>query len=235
MTKGRVKSEAMKILKNRTDRSGDTEHVRKWRKRNRVSNSWFRKFRQRHRDLSRRRGDAITRKKAAVDPGHAQRYFELLSGAGPLERDRVYNMDETHIDPTAGDKYVFVSRGAKKAYRAQSGSTEGCTLVLCGNAVGDVVPPFFISKGTDGRPAKWHHSVLPEISVEGGLSDIRVAQQVSLRAYLQLNCAATVLESLTVPLTSPVATVSGLFFAVFRLDGCRHVLAMAEEDFFAGD
>jgi len=124
----------------------DKEVLRK----DKISEGWWRKFLERQEDLALRKGDNTAHSRMdAVNPDTMKHYFELLKET--LTKNdllnaphQIYNVDESGVplDPKALN--VVTARGSKKVYTRSTGRKGQVTIVACGNAAGQVIPPMVI-------------------------------------------------------------------------------------------
>lgn len=111
---------------------------------------WWRRFKARHDTFSLRspeatasvRHDAMTRQRMA-------RYFHELGNIiqSPNLKDhpsRIWNIDETGITMSQKPNKVLAKKGAKTVHGKVSMSRELITVIACGNANGDYLPPHFV-------------------------------------------------------------------------------------------
>jgi len=60
---------------------------------------------------------------------------------------QIYNMDETGIPLDSRPPKVVAKYGEKKVRHRQSGNKEQISIIGCGNAAGQVIPPMVIFEG----------------------------------------------------------------------------------------
>lgn len=63
-----------------------------------------------------------------------------------IEPSHVYNYDETNVTDEPGAKKVVVPRGMKRVEREQEHSKMTVSLMVCGSAAGEMLPPFIVYK-----------------------------------------------------------------------------------------
>ena len=140
----------------------------------RISPGWWRRFLERQNDLTLRRGDNTAHvRMAAVNPDTLTQYFDLLKDT-LVEHNllnspsQIYNMDESGIplDPKAPN--VVALKGAKKVRYRSSGRKGQVTVVACGNAAGQVIPPMVIFDAKNLNHA-WTEKEIP--GTKYGLSE----------------------------------------------------------------
>ena len=116
----------------------------------RISDGWWRRFLQRHPDLSLRSGDSTGYVRMnAMNEENLKQYFSLLDSV--LEDnnlkahpEQIYNMDETGLPLNPKPPKVVALRGQKKVRYQCPGSKQQITVLGCCNGTGQVIPPFII-------------------------------------------------------------------------------------------
>lgn len=98
-------------------------------------------------NLSTRLATNIKRQRAAVGAPQVTEFFnnikDQLQNALP---QNVYNYDETNITDDPGAKKVLVPRGTKRVERVQEHSRTSISVMVCGSATGDLLPPMVVYK-----------------------------------------------------------------------------------------
>ena len=112
-----------------------------------ITQGWWRQFLKRQKDLSLRRGDNTSNTRMdAINSESISQYFKFLKET--LEQNKlmnspqqIYNVDETGVplDPS-----VVTATGSKKVRVRSTGKKGQVTVVACGNASGQVLPPMLI-------------------------------------------------------------------------------------------
>ena len=140
----------------------------------RISHGWWHRFLKRQADLTLRRGDNTAHvRMEAINQQTLKQYFELLNDT-LREHDllnspsQIYNMDESWmpLDPKAPN--VVAVKGTKKVRYRSSGRKGQVTIVACGNAAGQVIPPMVIFDAKNLNHA-WTDKEVP--GTKYGLSD----------------------------------------------------------------
>ena len=116
----------------------------------RISDGWWRRFLQRHPNLSLRSGDSTGYVRMnAMNRENLKHYFDLLKSV--LEEnnlmnhpEQIYNMDETGIPLNPKPPKVVALRGQKKVRYQCSGAKSQITVLGCSSGTGHVIPPFVI-------------------------------------------------------------------------------------------
>ncbi|XP_069357707.1 uncharacterized protein [Maniola hyperantus] len=134
-------------------------------KNNLPGKTWASMFLKRHKkDLSQRFCSNIKRVRAAVDIEQVQAYFDQLKieieGVPP---HHIYNYDETNLVDDPGKKKVLIKRGCKYPEAIKNTTKASVSIMICGNAAGDILPPYVNYKADNS----W------TTSTEGGPSDAR--------------------------------------------------------------
>lgn len=116
----------------------------------RISDGWWRRFLQRHPNLSLRSGDATGHVRMnAMTEQNLSSYFDLLRDC-MLENDlmnhpeRIYNMDESGMPLDPKPPKVVAVRGQKKVRYRCSGTKSQITVLGCCSGTGQAMPPFII-------------------------------------------------------------------------------------------
>ena len=146
---GRTRREVMEIVEQVTLEKEAAEK-RKILRAERISDGWWRRFQKRQKELSLRRGDNTSfLRMDAINGDTVKQYFHLLEDVltehnlkdSPAQ---IYNMDESGmpLDPKALN--VVTKRGAKKVRSRSTGRKGQVTIVACGSAVGQIIPPMVI-------------------------------------------------------------------------------------------
>ena len=133
------------------------------------SDMWWRRVKGRHTDFSLRSPEATAvNRHSAMNKENITRYFsdlkEVYDKYG-LDKypSRVWNMDETGINFSPKPLKVLAKKGGKVVQGKSSISRETMTVIACGNAVGNIIPPHFI---IPGKTTKQIHAIDTEICRE---------------------------------------------------------------------
>ena len=116
----------------------------------RISNGWWRRFMERNPSLRLRRGDATAGVRLdAVNADNIRGYYALLKEIYDefdfeSHPERVYNMNETGVPLDPRPPKVIAAKGQKKVRYRSSGNKSQITVVGCGSATGQAIPPFII-------------------------------------------------------------------------------------------
>lgn len=111
-------------------------------------------------NLSNRLASNIKRSRASVDREDILNFFANINEAlNDVEDFNIYNYDETNVTDDPGAKKVVVPRNTKRVERVQNHSRTSISIMVCGNAKGDLLPPMVVYKSgnlyenwTEGGP-----------------------------------------------------------------------------------
>ena len=115
-----------------------------------ISNGWWQKFLKRNPSLRLRAGDATAGVRMdAVNVENITAYFDLLRNVFDefgfdQHPERIYNMDETGVPLEPHPPKVVAFKGQKKVRYRTSGQKAQITVIGCGSATGQALPPFII-------------------------------------------------------------------------------------------
>jgi hypothetical protein len=120
-------------------------------KNNFPTSEWAQSFLKRHdSDLTQRTSQNIKRVRAGITPEEINTYFDNLvatlknEDGTDIEHNCIFNYDETNLtDDPAVKKCVF-KRGIKYPERIRDGTKASTSLMFCGSAAGDVIPPYVV-------------------------------------------------------------------------------------------
>ncbi|XP_067291829.1 tigger transposable element-derived protein 1-like [Pseudorasbora parva] len=122
-----------------------------WAKNGMASESWFSNFMRRHQQLSIRRPQATSLSRAtSFNPTNVATFFDklatVLSRDGFTAKD-IWNMDETGLTTVQNPARIFATKGERRVGSVTSAERGVLvTMALAGNALGNITPPFRISK-----------------------------------------------------------------------------------------
>ena len=115
-----------------------------------LSNGWWHNFKKRNPSLRLRCGDSTaTVRMAAVNPENINDYFDLLQEIFDEydfheHPEAIYNMDETGMPLEPRPPKIIAQKGQKKIRYQTSGQKQQITVIGCGSATGQAIPPFII-------------------------------------------------------------------------------------------
>ena len=116
----------------------------------RISDGWWRRFLERNPQLSLHSGDSTAGVRMdALNRETINNYFDLLQELNDEfgfdeHPDTIYNMDETGMPLDPRPLKVVAARGQKKVRYRSSGQKAQITVIGCGSATGQAIPPLII-------------------------------------------------------------------------------------------
>ncbi|XP_060555543.1 uncharacterized protein LOC132716309 [Ruditapes philippinarum] len=125
-----------------------------------ASEKWWRGFKSRHADFSLRAPEATSSgRHAAMTRERICKYFAALKGVleeNKFEKypERIWNMDETGLSLSHKPAKVIAKKGARAVQSKVSLNRELVTIIACGNAKGQCIPPHVILPGKSERVMK---------------------------------------------------------------------------------
>ena len=114
-----------------------------------VSNGWWENFLKRNPSLSLRTGDSTAGVRLdAMSFENMKAYFDLLREVYNEfdfedHPEAIYNMDETGVPLEPRPPKVVAKRGQKKVRCHMSGQKAQITVIGCGSATGQILPPIY--------------------------------------------------------------------------------------------
>ncbi|BDA42739.1 probable Jerky protein homolog-like at N-terminal half [Coccomyxa sp. Obi] len=116
-----------------------------------VTAKWVHGFMKRHPMISKRISDNLDHHRRNVTVEHVKGFFRLLKEVtdehGPFTADRIFNLDETNMQPSGRQESVLCRRGSWHAHTAGNANRDSVTLLPCISAAGKLLPPLVICKG----------------------------------------------------------------------------------------
>jgi len=107
---------------------------------------WMKSFMKRH-QLTARLCDNVKPSRAEIDDTVVNKYFdELERTLVDVTPDNLFNYDETNVSDDPGEKTIICWRGLKRVERKMQHSKSCVTLMYCGNASGEYLPPMVVYK-----------------------------------------------------------------------------------------
>lgn len=107
---------------------------------------WLRLFMKRH-NLTRRRAANVTHVRGKVKSEEMEKYFDNLEQElQNIPPSNIFNYDETMISDDPGCLHAIVSRGARRVERIIAHSRSSTSVMFCGSADGNFLPPMVIYK-----------------------------------------------------------------------------------------
>lgn len=139
-------------------------------KKNYPSIEWARSFLLRHKaTLTQRNCQNIKGVRSNVSPDMINKYFDNLEKSlknddgTDIDPSCIFNYDETNLTDDPGVKKCVFHRGVKYPERIRDGTKASISIMFCGSAAGDVIPPYVVYKA-DHLWDRW---------TEGGLAGVR--------------------------------------------------------------
>ena len=130
------------LVKNYLDRLGVTTRFPN----NMPGYDWMETFKNRH-GLTARLAQNIKPSRAEMSPGAVKDFFQRLEKEMEgVEPCNVYNYDETNVTDDPGSKRCITSRGLKRVERKIYHSKQATSIMFCGNADGEYLPPMVVYK-----------------------------------------------------------------------------------------
>ena len=135
-------------------------------RKDRISHGWWNRFTTRQGDLSLQKGDNTAHVcMDAINSETMKHYFDLLEST-LQDNDlmnapsQIYNDDESGmpLDPKAPN--IVTKTGTKKVRYQSTGRKGQITIVACGNAAGQIIPPTIIFEAKKVNHA-WSSGELP--------------------------------------------------------------------------
>ena len=119
-------------------------------RKDKISNGWWRRFVERQPEVSLRRADSTAHiRMESVNKESISYYFYQLESTFTENSlidspGQIYNMDETGMPLDPRPPNIIAKSGQKKVNYRQSGKKEQITVIECGNAAGQSIPPMVI-------------------------------------------------------------------------------------------
>ena len=108
---------------------------------------WLKSFLQRYPRLKERFASNIKRSRAAVDEETVRSYIaNLKTVVEGVPAENIWNLDETNLSDDPGKNRVIFRRGTKYPEKVCNFSKSSTSLMMCGSAAGEILPPFVVYK-----------------------------------------------------------------------------------------
>lgn len=118
---------------------------------------------KRHQELTIRNTSNIKRTRAAVSREEVRDYFErlgkTLEGVPP---ENIWNYDETNLSQNPGTVKAIFKRGIKYAEEVWDQSKNSISVMFCGSASGELMPPYVVYRGNYCYPT-WGQGGAPGV------------------------------------------------------------------------
>lgn len=151
-----TKSEIQDLVKGYCDRKF---FKRRFKNDNLPSEDWVESFMKRRNLVTRSAGN-IKRARSAVSEEVVRDFFSNIEHLQHLQPTHVWNYDETNLTDDPGAKLVVVRRGTKRVENVCDHSKVAISLLVCGSASGELLPPYVVYKAknvyqgwTEGGPS----------------------------------------------------------------------------------
>ena len=116
-------------------------------KNNMPGTDWVRSFLKRHPELTNRFATNIKRVRAAIDEATLRDYINNLAKViEGIPAENIWNYDESNLTDNPGLKKVLTKRGTKYPERICNTSKSSISLMYCGSAAGEILPPYVVYK-----------------------------------------------------------------------------------------
>ncbi|CAG5044062.1 unnamed protein product [Parnassius apollo] len=110
---------------------------------------WLASFLSRHQYLSRRLANNIKRVRAQVSEDVISNFIENIDKElESVPPENIFNYDKSNLCDDPGKKTILCRRGTKYPETTVNTTKVNCTIVFCGNAAGETVPPFIVSRSS---------------------------------------------------------------------------------------
>lgn len=110
---------------------------------------WIKSFLVRYPRLKERFASNIKRSRAAVDEKTVRDYIANLKDVvKDVSAENIWNLDETNLTDDPGNRRVICRRGTKYPEKVCNFSKSSTSVMMCGNAAGELLPPFVVYKAT---------------------------------------------------------------------------------------
>lgn len=118
---------------------------------NRPRKHWFYGFKKRHPEICEKFSENMTYTRAAVTEEKLRQWFEKVKmylvskNLLHIDPSRIYNYDESPFRLCPQGQKVLTKKGDRSAYNFVNNNDKECVTVLfCGNAAGQVLPPMIM-------------------------------------------------------------------------------------------
>lgn len=133
---------------------------------------WVRLFLKRHPDISMRKAQHMNAARAAkLNRFIVQDYFKklrdvMIKSAITDKPQSIFNMDEKGCRLNLHKQQVVLAKkGSKRVHMIAEEHAENVTIVACGNALGQAIPPMILMKGIRQKP-EWSMHLPPGSVIE---------------------------------------------------------------------
>lgn len=114
---------------------------------------WAKSFLGRHRELSMRMSQSISRHRAGVNSAIVGKFFDSLEvELAGIPPEKIWNYDESNLTDDPGAKKVLVRRGCKHPEIIKNATKASTSIMMCGNAAGELAPVYVTYKAENVYP-----------------------------------------------------------------------------------
>ena len=142
---GKTRQEVLNIVERYVERKEHTSL-----RSSTVTHGWWQKFLKRNPSLSLRAGDSTASiRMDAINAENLKNYYDQLRSLFDEydfenHPEAIYNMDETGVPLKPRPPKIVAQKGKKKIRYQTSGQKQQITVIGCGSATGQCLPPFVI-------------------------------------------------------------------------------------------
>jgi hypothetical protein len=105
-------------------------------------------FLQRHPALTVRKANLVKRSRAGVSQDTVRDFFARFEKtAEGIPASHVFNYDETNLQDNPGSVKAIFKKGTKYAEQVRNHSKSAISIMFCGSATGQLLPPYVVYKG----------------------------------------------------------------------------------------
>ena len=115
---------------------------------------WMNSFLQRHKEkLSVRMSQSVSRARAGLNYDTINMFFDnLTQELAGVPPENIWNYDESNLQDDPGSSKVIVKRGCKHPEIIKNATKASVSIMVCGNAVGTIVPVYVTYKALNVYP-----------------------------------------------------------------------------------
>lgn len=110
---------------------------------------WVYRFLRDHQELSCRMSQNIKIVRAAINPAIIKEYMDHLNiSLVDVPPSNIFNYDETNVADDPGKQLAICKRGMKYFESIRNTSKAATSLMFCGSAAGEMLPPYIVFKAS---------------------------------------------------------------------------------------
>ena len=114
---------------------------------------WADLFMKRHPELSNRTANLIKRSRAAISREDVAEFINNYADTvGDIPPENIWNYDETNLVDNPGSVKAVFARGCKYAEMVKDSSKSSVSIMFCGSAAGEFMPPYVVYKAQNLYP-----------------------------------------------------------------------------------